>query len=238
MKRAIGLAGVLGWSLWLSGQTARADLIVTEAVSATITGGIDYDGIFGAPNANLTGDKVTLQLSYVLGSSIYDLSYSAVNGGYTNSRGALAMQETVTVGSTVFAVLGDNYQTEGITGVDQSGTPLGGGLTATAGAYCGGKFAALDSQKEAGECQDSVSVNFDFSAVGASILTQAGANALFLLTTGGTVTLNPYQVASAHPGDPHAESFTFTTDPEPATWLLAVAGMAGILLLRRRYLSG
>jgi hypothetical protein len=229
MKRTMVRSWVLVANLWLATDTAKAGTI-TETIRATIATGIDYDGIFGATNANLSGVSVTIQLSYVLGTGPYVLAYSALDGGYVNPYGAIT--ESLTIGSTIFTVLGDNYQAWGIMGVDQSGIPLSSSSLSTAvGGYCSGAFYLLGAQNAEQECKDSVTVNFALGTTSGTVLTQLGSDALFSSTTGGTMTVNPYEVPHQSFGDPTPETFSWTANPEPATWFLAVVGFAWIASL-------
>src|ERR1017187_1648656 len=43
---------------------AQADTVISLTLNGTVTGGIDSEGLFGAQYADLTGDAVTLFLSY------------------------------------------------------------------------------------------------------------------------------------------------------------------------------
>jgi hypothetical protein len=218
--------------LMLCGQAGAGTITdtITETIRGTISGGIDTGGVFGPVNANLTGEQVTVQLSYLLGTGPYVLAYSASDGGYVNPYGAIT--ESISVGSKVFTAMGDNYQASGIMGVDPAGVPTGAAIGTSVGGYCQGTFYLLAQQTGQPECKDLATVGFGLTRLQATVLTQAGADSLFGSASGGSITINPYEVPYGSLSDPGAETFTWVTDPEPPTWFLAVLGLSGVGLKR------
>jgi hypothetical protein len=221
-------------ALLLFGVLARAEFLTTISYpgvidgSGSITGyissGNDIDGIFGTAGANLIGDSVTINYVYSLGYSsepedyrIFSLIWGENNGvyGWYGSAGGVGIQ--ISIGSTTvtdggFAMPG----TDSLTGFDQNGNPTGAPLDLNALDYCGiGQYAQLADQYQEPQCDEDLSLNFDPS--------------------GGTFTINPFDVPQSYPFNPETapETFTFIASPEPSTFALIGIALFGLALSHR-----
>lgn len=227
MNFRVGVWAVVLSCLFVS-WPAVAGAINPPLITGTILTGIDIDGIFGPKNADLSGVPITIQYSWIFGGP-YGLNYSSYYSGYVGRQAAISQR--ITVNGVSLRALGDNYVASGFTGVNTSGEPETNSLRAFVGGYCDGRFALLAEL----ECQEEIDTNYSFGAIVAgSVLTESDATELFSHITGGTMRIHPFLVPYAHPGDPGAETFTFSTVPEPATPFLMPGGAVTIFALRRR----
>jgi hypothetical protein len=216
-------------ALLLFGVLARAEFLTTISYpgvidgSGSITGyissGNDIDGIFGSAGANLIGDSVTIDYVYSLGYSsepedfrVFSLIWGENNGvdGWYGSAGGVGIQ--ISIGSTTvtdggFALPG----TDSLTGFDQSGNPTGAPLDLNALDYCNiGQFTRLAEQYQEPQCDEDFSLSFDPS--------------------GGTFTINPFEVPQSYPFNPETapETLTFIASPEHSAFALIGIGLCGL----------
>jgi hypothetical protein len=239
MKRIAGISWALLAVPLLLTQSAQADFIqvmVDQTIVGTVTGGVDTYGLFGQAGANLTGDTIAVELTYYYYPNgyynsqfntyfNYGLIYEPWYGGFQDSYGF--MHETVTIGSNSMTFYGDaDAGGDAIPNVNSNGTPRSSFLSTYIGGPCYGQFSTIASLNGEQACESGLSTRFLLGTTSASILSVAGANTLFSSVTAGSIGIDPYIVPNPTYNEPSSEGFSFTTDPEPATSLLAATALA------------
>ena len=206
------------------------DITFSETISATLAGGsIDSAGIFGTPNANLSGDTITISFGYdytaMLAAALSNVNGSNAASPYTNGVeegfNDISFDGTQTVSATVGSSTYSLTDSSGFadqTWICNRGT-------------CGGStYQSWFHQNINNGSNEVIQAFFQSTVAAADLGTPSDMANWFNNVAGyGTLTLqNPSG----------SENLNFDNEtvvgPEPGTWGLLAAGLGAAGMLRRR----
>ena len=205
--------------------------VLSETFTASIFGGTDSLGAFGAVGANLAGDTVTFSFSYNTVLLQADVNAGTDGSGqhlsasnydqYVDFAGDSAVAESVTINSQTLAIA-----------INAGGVGEVQGCTT---AWCGGDDGFLLTLAQTGSgayIQTNLNTTQNYSTSD-NLLSQTEVNALFGggVTTGEIYIANGSVLDSLGISNVSAES---SATPEPTTWISLALGFGVVGLFKRR----
>jgi hypothetical protein len=214
-----GIFGIFCLAALLSSGTGLYADVITETVSGTIGGGIDYAGIFGPPGANLTGDAATVTYMFdptlLAADGFYEATAPTLESlyGFTNDE---AITNLITVNGTTYT------QTTSLSGQEQFITQNVAGLT-TVPAFSNSVSSSFVNNLTSGLASDILT----YSTTPYQYPTLLGNPKPFLDAVSATPTAVDVIISNINSGAEEAEFVltpTFAPTPEPSSFgLLTVA---------------